>query len=149
MNRKSKILSVLVAVGFLALGIGWGSSVYASQEEKKAANKSVKEFVAAFEKHDATEMVKYVKDSRVKNDAELLSSFQEFSKHDAEDHTQLKLVNIVEISSGGYEATFQEKSDRMSVADFTMPLIKENGEWKIQIYGTKVIEPNDKNINKQ
>lgn len=140
MKRSHKILSAVLVVGVLAVGIGWGGSVYASQEELKAAKKAAQDYVAAFEKHDVDTMIQYIKDDRVKNTDELRASFDQFVKNDTEDETKLKLVDVVALSEGGYEAKFQQKSKRYTVATFSLPMVKENNQWKLHIDNTQVSE---------
>ncbi|PWK12830.1 hypothetical protein [Tumebacillus permanentifrigoris] len=139
MKRSQKILSAVGLAGILAVGLAWGGSVYASQEELKSAKKAAQEYVVAFEQHDVDAMIKYIKDARVKNNTELRASFEEFVKHDKEDDTKLKLVDVVPVSDGVFEAKFEEKSKRYNSVQFSLPIVNENNQWKIYVDGNQVV----------
>ncbi|PWK13479.1 NTF2-like N-terminal transpeptidase domain-containing protein [Tumebacillus permanentifrigoris] len=142
MFRPNKILTKLLVSGALAVGIGWGGSVYATQEDQKSATKMVEDYVSAFTKNDVAGMVKHVKDSRAKDSNELEAMYQQFVKQNTDEHAQLKLDGIVEASDGTYLANFQMKTDlyEKGWVQYSLPLIKENGEWKIYVDGNLVVD---------
>ncbi|MBL0385907.1 hypothetical protein JJB07_04515 [Tumebacillus sp. ITR2] len=141
MQRTSKLITLALSLGVLAIGIGWSGSVYATQEEKKVVIKAAQDYVEAFTNHDIDELMNHVKDTRAQNDAELHANYESFIKTALEQHEQLKFISVEEVSSGTYQVNFEHYSDvfQKGWVPISLPMVKENGEWKLFVDGSLVV----------
>lgn len=104
MKRSSKILTTaLVAAALIAGGV-FVNSTMASQDDEKMATKAVQEYVNGYKNGDIETMLKYVKDTRVTDQAELKDQYEQYVKQN-KDHTALKFLSVKKMNSEKYIAS--------------------------------------------
>lgn len=139
MKRSSKILTTaLVAAALIAGGV-FVNSTMASQDDEKMATKAVQEYVNGYKNGDIETMLKYVKDTRVTDQAELKDQYEQYVKQN-KDHTALKFLSVKKMDGEKYIAMIELSSKDFKTTTVTLPVIKENGEWKIFVDGSVVVD---------
>lgn len=140
MKRSYKILTVALVAGALISGGVFVNSTMASQDDEKMATKAVQEYVTGFKNGDIETMTKYIKDSRVTDEAQLKKKYESYVKQNKEDNSELKFVSIKKIDTEKYVASFEISSKDLKATTIQLPVIKENDEWRIFVDGSVTVD---------
>lgn len=136
MKRSYKFLTTAVVAGALIAGVVFVNSTMASQDDEKMATKAVQEYVNGFKSGDIDKMTKYIKDTRVSNESQLKEKYKKYAKRNKERETNLKFVSLEQAEGDKFIANFEMSSNEFKATPFQLPVVKENGEWKIFVDGS-------------
>jgi hypothetical protein len=140
LKRSYKILTSALVLGALVFGGVMATSASSPLEDRQAATEAVTAYVKAFEANDIDSITRYVKDARAKDEADLHANYEQYIKRNQELHTKLKLLNVEVSADGTITAAFEMASDGQKTVQFSLPVVKEKGEWKLFVDGSLVID---------
>lgn len=140
MKKSSLIVSALAITAIV--GALTFNATQASQDDEKMATKAVQEYVTGFKNGDIGTMIKYIKDTRVTDPAQLKEQYEYYVKQNKDRSTDLKFVSIEKVNGERYAANFEMSSKEFKATPFQLPVIKENGEWKILVDGSVTLKTN-------
>jgi hypothetical protein len=139
--RKSyKILTTILVAGAVIAGGGFVNSTLASQDEEKLATKAAQEYVSAFKSGNIDKLTKSVKDTRVTDQTQLKAKYEKYVKKNQDRHSKLDFVRIKDAGNGNFSATFEISSDLYKATQFDLPVVTDNGQWKVFVDGSVVVD---------
>lgn len=109
------------------------TSASAVSSEEAAAKQSVKNYISAVEKKDVNEMVQWVTDVRVSPDKQKLLYNQILNNNPFSDS------KLIDFKQNGEKwianIALNRKDDTQTTEVVSIPVIKDNGKWKLLIEG--------------
>jgi hypothetical protein len=139
MNSLVKGAAVVFVIGGIAAGALYNSAT-ASPTAESEVKATVQHYFQAIKQGNVEEMMKLTDDKRFKNDEAKRSVYSSLVR--AEELQDEKITNITPISGDRINVTLHSKTKGQGIQDMTIPVVRENGEWKLLIEG-QVVENNN------
>ena len=133
-----KALGLLVVAGVTA-GVLYTSAT-ASQTVEQESRQAVTQYVEASKSGNVDELMKWTNDTRFKSDAEKRETYELIVKNDP--FIRAEIVNISVVDSTHANVTLRGTTKGTGTHDVTLPVVKDKGQWKVQVTGVTV-EKND------
>lgn len=140
MKRSHKILSTMLIAGALFVGGAFVNSTMASQDNEKLATQTVQQYVSAFNTGDVETLAQTAKDTRFTDKSLLKYEYEQYVQRNKDRDTGLKFLSIEKADGDRFLANLELSSKEFKPTPFQLPVIKENGEWKIFVDGSVTVD---------
>ncbi|MFC5447502.1 hypothetical protein [Paenibacillus aestuarii] len=128
------------AIAVIASAIWFSApSSEAAIPDVQAAKQSVTNYIDAIEKHDVNELIKWVKDSRFNSLEEQKTAYATMFSNDPFEKAVITTVKKVDDNNLIVSLKLIRKGNGKSQT-LDLPLIKDNGSWKLYITGVETKE---------
>lgn len=134
------MIVLTIAFGLLVAGGTFVSSTVASQDVEQEVQQAVTGYINAVKTGNVDEAVKYVHDTRFPNVEATKAQYKNLFKESPMSHAEI--VSIVEVDDTHAQVTIKAKTKLSGTQEVTLPVVKEDGQWKVLITGQKV----DRNV---
>ncbi|MGZ4032768.1 MAG: hypothetical protein ACXVP2_11480, partial [Tumebacillaceae bacterium] len=94
----------------------------------------------AFQSGNVDKMISNVKDTRFKDADNKKAKYINYAKANHDRHSQLKLISVEKVDANDYKANLEISSDQYQPARISLPVVNENGLWKLLVDGSVVIK---------
>ncbi|NQF17813.1 DUF4878 domain-containing protein [Brevibacillus sp. HB1.3] len=134
MKKSTKVAAFLLLGAAVVTGGIWTSNTYASVNEEKEVKETVQIYLEALENGDASTMAKYTIDERFDNDEKKLKVYESAATEKMD--IDMDSVSVEKIEDEKMSVTFHY-TNRHASEDITLPVVKENDQWKVVIENTR------------
>ncbi|MGK5509858.1 Rv0361 family membrane protein [Brevibacillus formosus] len=130
MTKGQKIALCLSLGAVLSTGGFMASKSFASASQEKEITETVHKYLDAVENRNVAVMAELTKDLRFENDKEKKKVYKSFAKHVTDVDQDSVSVEIVDDEKANVSFKY---SNKHASEEITLPVVKENGEWKILV----------------
>ncbi|NQF13487.1 hypothetical protein HPY31_06065 [Brevibacillus sp. HB1.3] len=134
MKKSAKVAAILLLGAVVVIGGIWTSNTYASVNEEKEVKEMVQIYLKALENGDTPTMVEYTIDERFDNDKDKQKVYESFGTQKMD--IDMDSVSVEKIEDEKMSVTFHYSNEHVS-EDITLPVVKENDQWKVVIENTR------------
>ncbi|WJQ81318.1 hypothetical protein [Brevibacillus brevis] len=134
MKKSAKAAAILLLGAVAVTGGIWTSNTYALVNEENEGKEMVKIYLEALENGDTPTMVEYTIDERFDNDKDKQKVYESFGTQKMD--IDMDSVSVEKIEDEKMSVTFHYSNELVS-EDITLPVVKENDQWKVVIENTR------------
>jgi hypothetical protein len=140
MKRKWTLFAAtILAVGAVTL-FAADTGIYAKQSPEEEAKSTVTKYLDAVTSGDVEQILKYVEDKRYDDDARQKEEYSKMVTNSPV--SKAEILSIQQVNESEMEATikFVEKNNKNY--EISLPVQKENGQWKVIVTSKSPVEQN-------
>ena len=135
MTLSQKIVAFTLVATVIAGGV-FASTSSASSKAEKEAKFVINKYLDAVKKGDVEEFAKYAKDTRFTNMEEAKKEYKDIVKQNPV--KKAEVLEVKQVDENNMVAKVRFSQVNVVDAEVQLPMIKENGDWKIVITGQNV-----------
>ena len=132
----------VVAVSIIAASIWFSTQTQAAQPEEVMAKQAVKNYIAAIEDRNISEILKWVKDTRYQSKAQQIEDYNKLFTTSPFDNSKTKIINLQKVNEKLYKVQIEitrKKGGRQDQLE--LPIVKdEDNRWKLLVTGVETRE---------
>lgn len=133
---SKKVVTLTLAATVVLSGGIFAATSGASSEAEKEAKFAITQYMNAVKKGDVETMAKYAKDTRYANIDEAKKDYKEIVKQNPV--TKADILDVKKIDENNMLVKILLSQNHVENAEVELPMVKENGDWKIVITGQNV-----------
>jgi Putative lumazine-binding len=135
---SKKLAALTLASAVIAVGV-FASTSNASSEAEKEARFVINKYMDAVKNGDVEGIAKYAKDTRFANMEEAKKEYKDLVKQNPV--KKAEILNVKQVDENNMVATVRFTQNHVEDAEIQLPMVKENGDWKIVVTG-QIVEAN-------